>query len=149
MELVIFMGMQASGKSTYYARRFADTHIRINLDMLKTRRREAVLFEACLSVKQPMVIDNTNPTPADRARYIPLAKAKGFSIVGYYFQSHLDDCKQRNESRSSQQAVPFIALLGTYNRLTQPTLAEGFDRLYYVKIDENSQLVVEEWTHEV
>jgi predicted kinase len=35
MEAVIFVGIQGSGKSTFYNERFVDTHIRINLDMLK------------------------------------------------------------------------------------------------------------------
>ena len=30
MELVIFMGVQATGKSTFYKQRFMDTHIRLN-----------------------------------------------------------------------------------------------------------------------
>jgi predicted ABC-type ATPase len=67
MQLILFIGLQGSGKSTFYQRQFADTHVRINLDMLKTRRRERLLFDACLSAKQPAVIDNTNPTPVDRS----------------------------------------------------------------------------------
>ncbi len=62
MEAIIFIGLQASGKSSFYKEKFIDTHIRINLDMLKTRYREKVLFDACLKAKQPLVIDNTNPT---------------------------------------------------------------------------------------
>jgi transcriptional regulator with XRE-family HTH domain len=37
VEAIIFVGIQASGKSTFYRERFFDTHLRINLDMLKTR----------------------------------------------------------------------------------------------------------------
>ena len=40
MEAIIFIGIQATGKSAFYQQRFADTHIRLNLDMLKTRRRK-------------------------------------------------------------------------------------------------------------
>jgi predicted kinase len=40
MEAVIFVGIQASGKSTFYCQRFFATHMRISLDMLRTRRRE-------------------------------------------------------------------------------------------------------------
>jgi predicted kinase len=39
MQLVILIGIQGSGKSSFFKERFVDTHIRINLDMLKTRRR--------------------------------------------------------------------------------------------------------------
>ena len=61
MEAVILCGIQATGKSTFCHSRLYSTHIRLNLDMLKTRHREDVLFEACLRAKQPFVVDNTNP----------------------------------------------------------------------------------------
>ena len=86
MEAVIFIGIQGSGKSTFYKERFVDTHIRINLDMLKTRHREQYLVNACIVAKQAFVVDNTNPTRADRSRYIEPAKAAGFKVIGYYFQ---------------------------------------------------------------
>ena len=34
MEAVIFIGLQASGKSTFYRQRFFRTHVRTNMDML-------------------------------------------------------------------------------------------------------------------
>lgn len=74
MEAVIFVGIQATGKSTFYVDRFFKTHVRINLDMLKTRHRERVLLDACLAAKQRFVVDNTNPTVADRSAYIQAAK---------------------------------------------------------------------------
>ena len=52
--------------------------------MLKTRHRERILFNACLTAKQPVAIDNTNPAIGDRQRYIPLAKEHRFTITGYY-----------------------------------------------------------------
>ena len=80
MQLIIFMGIQASGKSSYYLLNLAHSHLRINLDMLKTRHRENIIFEAGLASKTKMVIDNTNPTLADRARYITNAQASGFRL---------------------------------------------------------------------
>lgn len=72
MEAVIFIGIQATGKSTFSQQRFFSTHIRINLDMLKTRNRERTLPAACLEAKQPFVLDNTNLTREARAGYIKL-----------------------------------------------------------------------------
>jgi predicted kinase len=149
MESVIFIGLQASGKSTFYQQRFFNTHVRINLDMLKTRHREKQLMETCLQARQPFVIDNTNPTKEDRQKYIEAAKAAGFRVVGYYFQSQIEECKSRNENRPAGQQVPLVGVLGTYNRLEIPTLDEGFDELHYVRIAEDNSFVVEEWTDEV
>lgn len=99
MEAVILIGPQASGKSTFYLRRFFRTHVRINMDMLKTERRERLLLDACLAGKQSFVIDKVNAAAPDRGNYIEAAKAAGFQVVGYYFRSSLDDCLVRNAAR--------------------------------------------------
>lgn len=143
MKAIIFIGLQAAGKSTFYQEKFSDTHIRINLDMLKTRHREQILFNACLEAKQPFVIDNTNPTIEDRKRYIPIAKEKEFQIIGYYFQADIEKCKLRNNKRD--RFVPVLALLVTYKKLQIPTYQEGFDQLYCVSIDKNNSFLIEEW----
>lgn len=148
MEAVLFIGVQASGKSTFYRERFFSSHVRINLDMLKTRHREKRLLEVCLDTKQPFIVDNTNPTKLDRLAYISSAKEAGFRIVGYYFQSNIEDCKRRNEQRTGEQQIPLPGLLGTYSRLEIPSIDEGFDQLFYVRIAEDG-FVVEEWKNEV
>jgi predicted kinase len=143
MEAIIFIGIQASGKSFFYQQHFFHTHVRINLDMLKTRYREKILFQACLEAKQPFVVDNTNPTLEDRKRYIPSAKEKGFRVVGYYFLSDIESCKQRNQQRLPQQVIPLVGILATYKKLELPRKEEGFDALYFVKIENNDFLIVE------
>ena len=145
MEAVIFIGLQASGKSSFYREKFIDTHIRLNLDMLKTRHREKLLFNACLAAKQSVVIDNTNPAKCDRQKYILLAKENKFKVTGYYFQSILSECKQRNGDRQGKAKIPLIGLMDTYKRLELPTYQEGFNRLYYVKLTEKDSFLVEKW----
>jgi predicted kinase len=56
MEAVVFIGVQASGKSSFYAQHYADTHLRLNRDMLRTAHREVVLMHACLAVGQAFVV---------------------------------------------------------------------------------------------
>lgn len=148
MESVLFIGVQASGKSTFFQERFFTTHVRVNLDMLRTRHRERQLFETCLRTGQPLVVDNTNPTMVERQVYIEAARAAKFRVVGYYFQSVVEDCKRRNEQRAVEQRVPLPGLLGTYAKLELPSRDEGFDELYYVKLV-NDGFVVEEWRREV
>ena len=98
MELILFCGLQASGKSTFYKQRLVDSHLRLSMDMLRTRHREQILLTACLAAKQPVVVDNANPLIEERARYIAAAKAAGFRVVGLYFESRVEDCKRRNEA---------------------------------------------------
>ncbi len=144
MEAVVFVGTQASGKSSFYRARFFDTHLRINLDMLKTRQREQILLHACIEAKQPFVVDNTNPSVEERARYTELARSGGFHVVGYYFRSQPKEAIARNNQRTGKARIPEKGILGTYKRLRVPTMEEGFDKLYRVQIDEEGCFIVEE-----
>ena len=143
MKAVIFIGLQAAGKSSFYREKFINTHIRINFDMLKTRHREKIIFNACLEAKQPLIIDNTNPTIEDRKRYIIPAKEKRFKIIGYYFESNIEKCKIRNNQRKKK--IPLVGILSTYKKLQLPSYEEGFDELYYVSISENNLFIVKKW----
>lgn len=149
MEMILFTGIQAAGKSEFYKQNFYKTHIRINLDMLKTRNREKILMTACLEAKQPFVVDNTNPTMKERNAYIRLAKEYGFTVTGYYFRSEINGAITRNESRTGKEKVPVPAILGTYKRLELPDYTEGFDRLYYVSPQPDFHFLVEDYKNEV
>lgn len=143
------MGLQATGKSSFYRAYFDRTHVRINLDMLKTRYRERRLLETCLALQQSCVIDNTNPTRADRSRYIEPAHAAGFSIVGYYFQSTLLTALARNAARPEVERIPERGLRGTLSRLERPSYQEGFERLHYVRLDDHGGFQVEDWRNDL
>lgn len=149
MQVVILIGIQGAGKSTFCRERFFDSHIRINLDMVRTRHREMTLFQACLGCEQNAVIDNTNPTRADRERYIGPAREAGAEVVGYYFSSRVSDAMRRNIGREGTKRVPDKAVQGTAGRLELPSRDEGFDELYYVTATEPEGFSVEEWKDEV
>lgn len=149
MEAVIFVGLQGAGKSTFYQERFSATHLRLSLDVLRTRHRERRLLQACVETRQPFVVDNTNPTRAERQAYVRAARDAGFRVIGYYFQSRVEDCKRRNEQRSAAQRVPLPGILGTAGRMELPSPGEGFDELYYVRIDGACGFVVEGWRDNV
>ena len=104
-----------------------------------------MFLDACLAAKQSFVVDNCNPAREDRCRYIEPARAAGFKVIGYYLQSKVDDCKERNEQRAGKQVVPLKAILGAAGRLELPSLEEGFDKLYYVKVDGDGGFMIEEW----
>lgn len=148
-ELVLFCGIQATGKSSFYVARFLHTHVRLNLDVLRTRHRERVLLDACLGCGQSVVIDNTNPTPSERAVYIEAARAAGFTVIGYYFASQVAAALARNAGRPEAQRVPDRGVRGTAARLVHPRVAEGFDALHYVRLDAERGFVVEVWRDEV
>ncbi len=147
MEAILFVGIQASGKTTFYREHFFRTHVRLSLDMLKTRHREAILVHACIAAKQPFVIDNTNPTAAERARYLVPARAAGFQTICYVFDADLAACLERNEARPAIERVPPKGIGGTRRRLEIPNQDEGFDQIRRVRIDGRNGFVVEPWSH--
>jgi len=142
--LVILMGLQGSGKSTFYRQFLSDEFVRVNLDTLKTRNKEAELVEECLAKGTSFAVDNTNPAKADRQRYIPVAREHGYKVVGYFMESKLKDCMERNEKRQGKEKIPRTAIAATSNKLEMPSYEEGFDELYFVKND-GVTMTVSEW----
>lgn len=145
--LVILMGIQGSGKSTFYHRFLSKDYVRVNLDTLKTRHREQLLVEECLNSGKSFAVDNTNPTVDDRRRYIEPAKVAGYRVVGYFMESRLKECIARNELREGKARVPAKAIAATSNKLQMPSYEEGFDELYYVQNDGNTMTVLD-WRNE-
>ena len=75
MEAILFIGIQASGKSTFFAERFFKTHVRINLDMLRTRHREELLVKACLEAvgqRHPGFLDQVVAPDGSVHRFVNL-----------------------------------------------------------------------------
>jgi len=142
MEAVIFIGIQGSGKSSFFRERFFDTHVRINLDMLRTRRREELLVAACLEGGQSFVVDNTNPLPSDRLRYLVPARTARFHTVAYFFEASLREAMRRNNLRSGKQKVPAPAVAAAFKKLVPPSADEGFDEIYTVKLTAEHGFVV-------
>ena len=137
------MGLQASGKTSFFERYLKDRgYVHINLDTLKTRNRELLEVTRCLESGLSYVIDNTNPTKDDRRRYIGAAKDKGYHIVGYFMQSKLATCLERNGRRERQ--VPKKGILATFKKIEMPSLDEGFDELNFVSI-EDGEFIISKW----
>ena len=124
-------GVQGSGKTTLYRDRYLDTHVRIGMDLLRTRHREAAFLRLCLETRQPFVVDATNPTPSDRRRYVEPARAAGFRVVGYLVEVDEAEALARNAERPVRLRVPAAGLVGTGRRLQRPTPEEGFDALWH------------------
>jgi predicted kinase len=142
MEAVIFVGVQGSGKTSFYRERFLESHVRISLDMLRTRQREQLLLAACLHGKQRFVIDNTNPLASDRARYLAPARTAGFQVFVYFFETSLRDAIRRNNQRAGKQKIPVPGVAATFRKLQAPRLEEGFDAVYIVTISLEHGFVV-------
>jgi predicted kinase len=147
MELIILIGLQASGKSTLYRTRFADSHELISKDLLKSSKKQKQLerIERAFQEQRSVVVDNTNVTVQERQPLIDIGRRYNATVIGYYFQPHILGSRTRNKQREGKPQVPEKAIFITAHKLEPPSYAEGFDTLYYVRIAEDSTIENPVW----
>ena len=137
---MILIGLPASGKSTFYRERFAATHDHVSKDLMRNaarpQARQQQLIAASLARGRSVVVDNTNPTRADRAAIVSLARQHGAAASAYYFETAASDALRRNRLRQGRGRVPDVAIFTVRKRLEPPDASEGFDRIYVVRLHE-------------
>lgn len=139
-ELVILIGLQAAGKSTFARERFGVSHAYdyVSKDRMGSARnkeqRQQRLVAAALAAGRSVVVDNTNPSPAEREALIRIGHDYGARVIGYFFAPDIAASRARNAVRTGHERVPVVAIYATAKRLTPPTYAEGFDALFTVRI---------------
>lgn len=133
LELIIFVGLQAAGKSSYYREHLAATHMHVSKDLMtNTRDRDAKqmkMIEQELRAGRSVVVDNTNPTPAVRAPLIALGHRLGARVLGCFFDATVKDAVARNRLREGKARVPDVAIYVTARKLVRPSFDEGFDEV--------------------
>jgi predicted kinase len=142
VELVVFVGLQVSGKGTFFRERFAESHQHVSKDLFPNNRnknrRQEHLLRAALSAGRCVVVDNTNPTLEDRRVLIGLGGEYGARIVGYFFEASVSECIRRNEVREGKARVPNVAIYATAKKLVAPSIEEGFDELLRVRLNDSA-----------
>jgi predicted kinase len=138
VECIVFIGLPASGKTTFYRRRLAATHQHISKDLWPSTsnkdRRQTDAMRTALSQGHSVVVDNTHPAAADRAPVIALAHEYGARVIGYYFTATTREAVGRNRGREGKERVPDVAIFTRAKRLALPSVQEGFDEIYSVAI---------------
>ncbi len=138
LQCIVLVGLQASGKTAFYAQRFATTHVHVSKDNFSNARhkdaRQNQMVESALAAGRSVVIDNTNATPAERQGVIAAGRRFGARVVAYYFDSTIRASIGRNRRREGKARVPDVAILATAKRMVPPSPAEGFDEIYRVRL---------------
>jgi len=121
MDVVILMGLPASGKTSFYRARFAVTHAHVSKDCFRNagrpQERQRTLIHEALAAGRSIVVDNTNPTRTDRAVLIAMAREARARVVGYFFESTAAACRDRNARREGKARVPVVAIHAAAKRL--------------------------------
>jgi len=141
MELVVFVGLQGSGKSGYFISRYAGTHVHVSKDLYprharRKSERQLRQIEQALATGRSAVVDNTNPRRADRASLIEAGKRAGARVIAVHFVASVGEALRRNASREGRARVPDVAIYTAARRLEPPLAEEGFDEIVRVRLGE-------------
>lgn len=144
-EVIVLVGIPASGKSTFYVERFSKTHEHISKDLMKSSRgragRQARMIDEALAAGRPVVVDNTSPTPEDRIAILAIAQRHGVRAVAYYFDTPISDALRRNARRAGRARVPDFVVQMIADRMQRPRHEEGFEEIHVVRIAKTAFVV--------
>ena len=143
-KIILAVGLPASGKSTYFAKRgihplSSDTLRLWLLDDETNQRHQAQVFAALRSLLEVRLslgmarnyIDATSLTPGERRPYFLLAEQYGYEMEAIYFDVPWEVCRSRNLDR--ERRVPEEAMRKLANKLSPPTREEGFRKITTVR----------------
>lgn len=153
LQMIILIGIPASGKSTFYTQNFSNLP-RVSKDLMRKKKtktkdeQQKQLIIENLSKNKSVVIDNNNESKEIRKPLIEMAKKFNAKVIGYYFQSNVKECLERNKKRSGKARVPDFVIFIKKKALQKPSYDEGFDELYYVKIEPEYKFNVQRWRNE-
>jgi bifunctional polynucleotide phosphatase/kinase len=134
-EMLLMVGAPGSGKTTHSRRLETEGYARVNMDELQTAARCVAEATRALARGQSVVIDNTNPDRAARARYIAVARkaGPGVRVRCAVHTASKDVCFHNNTYRGAFQGapvVPAIAIHSYFKRYEPPSPAEGIDEAW-------------------
>ncbi|MFF5207235.1 AAA family ATPase [Streptosporangium sp. NPDC000396] len=138
-EVAIFVGLQGSGKSTFYRQLLSATHVHVSKDNFPNarhrQRRQLRMIQEALKEGRDVAVDNTNPSPEEWWPLIDVARRHSARVVGYWFPPDPAGSLERNAVREGRGRVPEVGVYATLKRLRRPWRADGFDEVYIVGFD--------------
>ncbi|GAA5037245.1 hypothetical protein GCM10023259_000460 [Thermocatellispora tengchongensis] len=137
--MAVLVGLQASGKSAFYHRCLAATHIHVSKDAFpnarRPQRRQLRMIAEALEAGRDVAVDNTNPSPEEWSPLIVAAREHGARVIAYWFPPDLAASLARNALRTGRARVPEVGVRATFKRLRRPRPSDGFDAVHTVTFD--------------
>ncbi|XP_037244475.1 LOW QUALITY PROTEIN: bifunctional polynucleotide phosphatase/kinase [Falco rusticolus] len=136
-EVVVAVGFPGAGKSTFLKTHFIPAgYAYVNRDTLGSWQRCVAACEAALAQGHPVAVDNTNPDPESRQRYVDCARAAAVPCRCLHFTASLEqarhNCRFRDMTESGHVPVTDVVLHGYKSRFIAPSPAEGFTQVLRV-----------------
>lgn len=118
-EVVIFVGMPGSGKTTLYRNKYQEQgYLHVNGDKLKSKDKVFKAISNAISAERSIVIDCTNPSLSRRKDYYKIIPdCYKITVIYFVINGH-----GRNKCR--EKPVPDIAYHIYYKNLDIPTILE-------------------------
>ena len=140
-ELILLVGCQASGKSSFYREHLAtEGYKHVSQDILKSKEKCLSTTEHLLTTGKSVVVDNTNPDIASRSSYIQLATKRSVPVRVFWLVTSMEHCKHNNlyrqitDKTKSHQNIDDRVLNIYQNRFQEPKLGEGVKEVVKVRI---------------
>uniref|UniRef100_A0A6Q2Z516 PNK FHA domain-containing protein n=1 Tax=Esox lucius TaxID=8010 RepID=A0A6Q2Z516_ESOLU len=137
-EVIVAVGYPASGKSTFFHTHIVPKgYVYVNRDTLGSWQSCVSACERALKEGRSVAVDNTNPDPESRKRYIDVSQSLGVSCRCFNFSASLEQAKHNNRFRemapSTTKHLPILNKLSLHRKkFVAPSLSEGFSEILQV-----------------
>ncbi|CAB1348714.1 unnamed protein product [Coregonus sp. 'balchen'] len=138
-EVIIAVGFPASGKSTFFHTHIVPKgYVYVNRDTLGSWQSCVSACERALKEGRSVVVDNTNPDPESRKRYIDVSQSLGVSCRCFNFSASLEQAKHNNRFREMAPSttkhlkVNDMIFHSYKKKFVVPSLSEGFSEILQV-----------------
>ncbi|KAK5868480.1 hypothetical protein PBY51_009490 [Eleginops maclovinus] len=138
-EVIVAVGFPASGKSTFFHTHIVPKgYVYVNRDTLGSWQSCVTLCERSLKEGRSVAVDNTNPDPESRKRYVDIAKAVGVPCRCFHFSASLEQAKHNNRfremtpSESKHMKVNDMIFHSYKKHFLAPALSEGFSEILQI-----------------
>ncbi|XP_029026257.1 bifunctional polynucleotide phosphatase/kinase [Betta splendens] len=138
-EVIVAVGFPASGKSTFFNTHIVPKgYVYVNRDKLGSWQKCVSACEGALKEGRSVAVDNTNPDPESRKRYVDAAKAAGALCRCFQFTASLEQAKHNNRFREMSPSddkhvkVNDMVFHSYKKNFVAPALSEGFSEILQI-----------------